>query len=189
MDVTAFQNELSSLKRENQRLRRAEMNLRQQNAYLSALHETSLGFMGLLDKEELLESILNRACRLTGTRHGYIYLLDTAETRLLEWLDDGYTCHAPVGKFKPNAFGLHDTIGNVFEWCQDSMGNYSESSMDGSAYEVGGEFNRIIRGGAWHSTVALCRSAFRHQTSPETKGGNCGVRPALSLKSQGEAAR
>ncbi len=75
MDVNKLEEELIFLKKENQRLLKAEKMLRQQNEYLSALHETSLGFMDLLDKEELLESILNRACLLTGTQHGYIYLL------------------------------------------------------------------------------------------------------------------
>jgi len=48
--------------------------LKQQNAYLSALHETSLGLIDRLDREELLESILHRACMMSGTEHGYIYL-------------------------------------------------------------------------------------------------------------------
>ena len=48
--------------------------LKQQNAYLSALHETSLGLIDRLDKKELLESILHRACLMSGTEHGYIYL-------------------------------------------------------------------------------------------------------------------
>jgi PAS domain S-box-containing protein len=50
--------------------------LRRENEYLKALHETSLGLIDRLDKEELLEAILQRAARLTGTEHGYIYLLD-----------------------------------------------------------------------------------------------------------------
>ena len=48
--------------------------LRRQNAYLSALHETSLGLIDRLDASALLESILDRAARLTGSSHGYIYL-------------------------------------------------------------------------------------------------------------------
>ena len=48
--------------------------LKQQNAYLSALHETSLGLIDRLDRKELLESILHRACLMSGTEHGYIYL-------------------------------------------------------------------------------------------------------------------
>jgi PAS domain S-box-containing protein len=50
--------------------------LRRQNDHLAALHETSLGLIDRLDKEELLEAILQRAARLTGTTHGYIYLLE-----------------------------------------------------------------------------------------------------------------
>lgn len=50
--------------------------LRRQNEHLSALHETSLGLIDRLDKEELLEAILQRAALLTGTAHGYIYLLE-----------------------------------------------------------------------------------------------------------------
>jgi PAS domain S-box-containing protein len=50
--------------------------LRRQNEHLSALYETSLGLIDRLDKEELLEAILQRAAHLTGTAHGYIYLLE-----------------------------------------------------------------------------------------------------------------
>jgi PAS domain S-box-containing protein len=76
MDATVLKNEMALLKQENQRLQRTAKKLRQQNKHLSALHATSLGFMDLLDKEALLKSILNRACLLTGTQHGYIYLSD-----------------------------------------------------------------------------------------------------------------
>lgn len=67
---------------------RAELaSLRRENEYLKALHETSLGLIDRLDKEELLEAILQRAARLTGTEHGYIYLLDP----------DGQTMQMRVG--------------------------------------------------------------------------------------------
>ena len=54
--------------------------LQRQNEYLWALHETSLGLIDRLDKEELLEAVLNRAAGLTGTEHGFIYLLDADES-------------------------------------------------------------------------------------------------------------
>ena len=47
-----------------------------QNASLRALHETALGLLDKIDKEELLETIIERAASLTGTEHGYIYLLE-----------------------------------------------------------------------------------------------------------------
>ena len=58
--------------------KQAEDILHRQNEYLTALHETSLGLIDHLDKEELLEAVLQRAAMLTGTEHGYIYLLDLA---------------------------------------------------------------------------------------------------------------
>ncbi len=64
----------ASLLKKIDRLRASEKTLLQQNEYLSALHQTSLGLMDRLDKKELLESILNQACLMTGTEHGYIYL-------------------------------------------------------------------------------------------------------------------
>jgi len=73
----------SNLKRQNlalslesQRCKVAEEAFHRQNAYLKALHETSLILIDKIDKEELLENILERATSLTGTEHGYIYLLE-----------------------------------------------------------------------------------------------------------------
>lgn len=54
---------------------RVEQVLRDQNAYLTALHETTLGLMSRLDLEDLLEQIIARAAALVGTEHGYVFLL------------------------------------------------------------------------------------------------------------------
>ena len=72
----------AALEREIYRIKRAEKMLRRQNEYLTALHETSLGLIDRLDKEELLEAVLQRAAMLTGTEHGYIYLLDSGENQM-----------------------------------------------------------------------------------------------------------
>ena len=56
--------------------KRAEEQIRQQNAYLAALHETSLGLMHRLDLIDLLEAIINRAAALVNSTHGYIYVVD-----------------------------------------------------------------------------------------------------------------
>lgn len=66
--------QLLALGREARRCQIAESAFYRQKAYLEALHETSLGLIDKLDKEELLENILDRASSLTGTEHGYIYL-------------------------------------------------------------------------------------------------------------------
>ncbi len=63
-------------------LKESNSDLRRRIEYLTALHETAIGLLDLLDKEELLETILYRAALLSGTKHGYIYLLDPDGTCL-----------------------------------------------------------------------------------------------------------
>lgn len=73
---------MDSLEKEIRRLRKSEQSLRRKNEHLTALHETSLGLIDRLDKEELLEVILYRAARLSGTENGFIYLLEPGETEM-----------------------------------------------------------------------------------------------------------
>ena len=72
----------------------------------------------------------------------------------------------PVGQFPPNAFGLYDMHGNVFEWCQDVYHeNYNEAPTDGSAWEIEGDSDsnkRVARGGSWYFNARMCRSAYRY---------------------------
>jgi formylglycine-generating enzyme required for sulfatase activity len=68
-----------------------------------------------------------------------------------------------VGSFPPNAFGLVDLHGNLWEWCADAWhDDYTGAPLDGSAWENGprAEF-RVARGGCWHDTPDVCRSAAR----------------------------
>ncbi len=69
----------------------------------------------------------------------------------------------PVGQFPPNAFGLYDMHGNVWEWCADTWhDNYDGALRDGSAWIENGDDNRSpLRGGSWCSVPNYCRSAFR----------------------------
>nr|MDJ0595885.1 SUMF1/EgtB/PvdO family nonheme iron enzyme [Pleurocapsa sp. MO_226.B13] len=69
----------------------------------------------------------------------------------------------PVGSFPPNAFGLYDMHGQVWEWCADPWhDNYNGAPDDGSAWTHGGNNNRSpLRGGSWVNIPDYCRSAFR----------------------------
>ncbi|MDE5101306.1 MAG: formylglycine-generating enzyme family protein, partial [Trichodesmium sp. St16_bin4-tuft] len=84
-----------------------------------------------------------------------------------------------VGIFPPNAFGLYDMHGNVYEFCQDVWHeNYNGAPTDGSAWETGGDSSRrVCRGGSWDYYPRWCRSAFRDgYNSVEADFSNIGFR-------------
>ena len=69
----------------------------------------------------------------------------------------------PVGQFPPNAFGLYDMHGNVWEWCADDWHeNYENAPTNGKAWLNGDDARSPLRGGSWFSYPNVCRSAYRH---------------------------
>ena len=85
----------------------------------------------------------------------------------------------PVGSYPPNAWGLYDMHGNVWEWCQDWLDSYPKQSVtDPRGPEVGS--NCVLRGGSWGDVAADCRSASRDWLDPSGRSYGGGFRLALS---------
>ncbi len=84
----------------------------------------------------------------------------------------------PVGRFLPNAWGLHDMHGNVAEFCQDWYGDYGAApAVDPQGPGRGSV--RIFRGGGWDHDAARCRSAVRFHDSPLYRAPDLGLRVVL----------
>ncbi len=90
---------------------------------------------------------------------------------------DGYAWTSPVGKFRPNAFGLYDMHGNAWEWCSDWYDEkYYETSPEDDPQGPRSGSSRVARGGGFGNTPVNLRCARRHDAGPSYRNCSSGFR-------------
>jgi serine/threonine protein kinase/formylglycine-generating enzyme required for sulfatase activity len=127
------------------------------------------------------EGSLSGACNVADSSNERRFRLCNGST-FDSWLDDGFPALAPIGKYRPNAFGLHDTIGNVSELVLEPMLGYSNPVLPGTGQRQGQGLGRCLRGGSWWMKARFATSARRHEVVDDYRHYHAGVRPARQLR-------
>jgi formylglycine-generating enzyme required for sulfatase activity len=138
----------------------------------------------------LSEAEWEYACRARTRTH--FYFGETITTDLVNYNGNfpfgrvrkgGYRQQAmDVGSFPPNSFGLYDMHGQVWEWCSDKWhGSYNGAPTDGSSWEIGTDYYRVLRGGSWYDNAVNCRAAHRDCLSAGDSDRDRGFRVAVAL--------
>ena len=117
------------------------------------------------------------ACRAGASQYSrYHFVGDTIHSGLANFFETGRKQTTEVGSYVPNAFGLYDMHGNVWEWCldgkreyQDRAENNPQGSMDEGAY-------RVIRGGSWDNARSYCTASCRFMNSSDFRCPGIGFR-------------
>ena len=120
------------------------------------------------------------ACR-AGSTTRYCFGNSAAQLGRYAWFskNSGKETHQ-VGTKAPNAWGLHDMHGNVWEWCEDWYGDYPKGAVADSQGPSDGS-NRVNRGGSWLNGAESCASAYRDYNTPSYRYDPLGLRLARSV--------
>ncbi len=126
------------------------------------------------------------ACR-AGSTTRYSFGNDAADLKHYAWYRKNAQRRThPVGKKRPNAFGLYDMYGNVSEWCEDAMDRkfYSKpASKMKNPVKDSKSANRQLRGGAYYNDSDECRSAYRREFDDiGIRGPGRGIRPVWPMR-------
>jgi formylglycine-generating enzyme required for sulfatase activity len=95
---------------------------------------------------------------------------------------DGFAFTAPVGRFAPNAWGLHDMLGNAWEWVSDWHADdyYAQAPTNDPQGPATGDV-RVRRGGSWHTWSLYARCGYRNWNAPSTRYTLVGMRLLLEV--------
>jgi formylglycine-generating enzyme required for sulfatase activity len=119
------------------------------------------------------------ACR-SGSKSAYSFGESSKSLGDYAWFDQNSNGQTdPVGQKKPNAWGLYDMLGNVWEWCSDWYDEYPKGAVSDPTGPIKGSV-RVYRGGSWSNVAVGCRSAYRRRSAPSLRGDHLGFRVALS---------
>jgi len=123
-----------------------------------------------------------------GSLRGFVNIADERR-RSGGWpfepgFSDGWDVHCPVGTLPPNAFGLHEMHGNVWEWCLDGFDPrfYGQSPARDPVSSPEGSTFRVFRGGSYFNAAVGARSAHREPGTPSLAYSLIGLRPARAIE-------
>lgn len=122
------------------------------------------------------------ACR-AGDPKDYYFKNDIDQLGRYAWFQENSDDRTHnIGEKRPNKWGLHDMLGNVWEWCEDNWHeNYCRAPRNGRAWLISESYYHVDRGGSWGSTPEKCISACRDWNLPGDHTPYIGFRLAYSM--------
>jgi serine/threonine-protein kinase len=151
--------------------------------------EDARGYVAWLDGQDAghayrlpSEAEWERAAR-AGTTTRFFWGAD--EARLPQYAngagtEDGHAVTAPAGSYPPNAWGLHDVLGNAWEWVRDRYGTYPSGPVTDPRGPPTGDVH-VLRGGSWRFDLDYLRVAFRYRPAPDDPADSFGFRVLASV--------